>query len=73
MKFDIVSIFPDYFAPLQLSLVGKAIENGLIDVAVHDLRTWTHDRHRTVDDTPLRRWCRNGDETRTVGGRRWTS
>ncbi|WP_026926607.1 tRNA (guanosine(37)-N1)-methyltransferase TrmD [Granulicoccus phenolivorans] len=52
MKFDIVSIFPDYFAPLQLSLVGKAIENGLIDVAVHDLRTWTHDRHRTVDDTP---------------------
>lgn len=51
-RFDIVSIFPDYFAPLQLSLVGKALENGLIDVAVHDLRQWTHDRHRTVDDTP---------------------
>ncbi|HBX82846.1 MAG: tRNA (guanosine(37)-N1)-methyltransferase TrmD [Propionibacteriaceae bacterium] len=52
MRFDIVTIFPDYFAPLQLSLVGKAIQNGLISVGVHDLRDWTHDRHRTVDDTP---------------------
>jgi tRNA (guanine37-N1)-methyltransferase len=49
---DIVTIFPDYFAPLELSLAGKARERGLIDVRVHDLRTWTHDRHRTVDDTP---------------------
>ncbi|NLT29788.1 MAG: tRNA (guanosine(37)-N1)-methyltransferase TrmD [Propionibacterium sp.] len=52
MRIDIVSIFVDYFAPLQLSLVGKAIDKGIIDVGVHDLRTWTHDRHRTVDDTP---------------------
>ncbi|HMQ37993.1 MAG TPA: tRNA (guanosine(37)-N1)-methyltransferase TrmD, partial [Micropruina sp.] len=52
MKLDIVTIFPEYFAPLQLSLVGKAIQSGLVDVAVHDLRRWTHDRHRTVDDTP---------------------
>lgn len=52
MKLDIVTIFPEYFAPLQLSLVGKAIHAGLVDVAVHDLRRWTHDRHRTVDDTP---------------------
>jgi tRNA (guanine37-N1)-methyltransferase len=49
---DVVTIFPDYFAPLELSLAGRARERGLIDVRVHDLRSWTHDRHRTVDDTP---------------------
>lgn len=52
MRIDIISIFPDYFAPLQLSLIGKAIADGLLGVGVHDLRDWTHDRHRTVDDTP---------------------
>ena len=52
MRIDVISIFPDYFAPLQLSLVGKAITSGLVDARVHDLRDWTHDRHRTVDDTP---------------------
>lgn len=52
LRLDVVSIFPDYFAPLSLSLVGKAIDSGLIEVGVHDLRRWTHDRHRTVDDTP---------------------
>ncbi len=52
MRIDIVSIFPDYLAPLELSLPGKARAKGLLDVAVHDLREWTHDRHRTVDDTP---------------------
>ena len=52
MRIDLVSIFPDYFAPLRLSLVGKAIETGIVDLGVHDLRSWTHDRHRTVDDTP---------------------
>ncbi|SDR98743.1 tRNA (guanosine(37)-N1)-methyltransferase TrmD [Microlunatus soli] len=52
MKIDVVSIFPEYLQPLNLSLVGKAIENGIVDLGVHDLRQWTHDRHRTVDDTP---------------------
>ncbi len=52
MRLDFISIFPDYFAPLTLSLPGKAAREGLVDVAVHDLRAWTHDRHRTVDDTP---------------------
>ena len=52
MRIDLVSIFPDYFAPLQLSLVGKAISAGLVSLGVHDLRDFTHDRHRTVDDTP---------------------
>ena len=52
MRVDIVTIFPAYFAPLELSLIGKARERGLIDVRLHDLRDFTHDPHRTVDDTP---------------------
>jgi tRNA (guanine37-N1)-methyltransferase len=52
MKIDIISIFVEYIQPLRLSLVGKAIESGIVNVGVHDLRSWTADRHRTVDDTP---------------------
>lgn len=52
MRVDIISIFPDYFAPLDLSLIGKARTTGILDLTVHDLRTWTSDVHRTVDDTP---------------------
>ncbi len=53
MRIDVVTIFPGYLAPLDLSLVGRAREAGLLDVRVHDLRAWATDRHRTVDDTPL--------------------
>jgi tRNA (guanine37-N1)-methyltransferase len=52
LRVDIVSIFPEYFTPLDLSLIGRARAAGRLDVAVHDLRTWTSDVHRTVDDTP---------------------
>lgn len=52
MRLDVVTIFPEYLAPLDLSLIGKARRDGLLDLRVHDLRTFTHDRHRTVDDTP---------------------
>ncbi len=52
MRVDVVTIFPDYLAPLSLSLVGRARAAGLLDVRVHDLRGWTSDRHRSVDDTP---------------------
>jgi len=52
MRIDIVTIFPDYLEPLRLSLVGKSIDAGVIDLRVHDLRAFTHDRHNTVDDTP---------------------
>jgi tRNA (guanine37-N1)-methyltransferase len=52
MRIDVVTIFPDYLTPLSLSLIGKAREQGLLDIAVHDLREHAHDRHRTVDDTP---------------------
>ena len=52
MQVDVVTIFPDYLAPLRLSLVGKAIERGDVDLRVHDLRDATEDVHRTVDDSP---------------------
>jgi len=52
LRVDVVSIFPGYLAALELSLPGRARERGLLDLTVHDLRQWTHDRHRTVDDTP---------------------
>ena len=52
MKIDAVTIFPEYFAPAQLSLLGKAQSKGLVDIQVHDLRSATQDNHNTVDDTP---------------------
>jgi len=52
VRIDVLTIFPDYLRPLELSLPGKARESGLLEVTVHDLRDWTHDRHRTVDDSP---------------------
>jgi len=52
VRCDIISIFPEYLEPLKLSLPGQAQRKGLLDVAVHDLRDFAHDRHRTVDDTP---------------------
>src|SRR5256886_166267 len=52
MKIDVVTIFPEYLSPLDLSLIGKARGAGLVEVAVHGLRRWTSDVHRTVDDTP---------------------
>lgn len=52
MRLDVITIFPDYLTPLDLSLIGRARREGLIDLRVHDLREHAHDRHRTVDDTP---------------------
>ena len=53
MRIDIITIFPEYFGPLGVSLIGKAAQRGDIVFGVHDLRTWAHDPHRTVDDTPF--------------------
>jgi tRNA (guanine37-N1)-methyltransferase len=53
VRIDVVTIFPDYLDPLRLSLVGRAQAVDLLDLRVHDLRSWTSDRHRTVDDSPL--------------------
>ncbi len=52
MKIDAITIFPEYLAPLTLSLLGKAQEKGLVDISVHDLRSQAKDNHNTVDDTP---------------------
>ncbi len=52
VRIDIVTIFPEFFGVLDVSLLGKARERGLIDMRVHDLRDFTHDKHRSVDDTP---------------------
>ncbi|MGY1649933.1 tRNA (guanosine(37)-N1)-methyltransferase TrmD [Geodermatophilus sp. SYSU D01119] len=51
-RVDVVTIFPEYLAPLRQSLLGKAADRGLVSVGVHDLRQWTDDVHRTVDDAP---------------------
>jgi tRNA (guanine37-N1)-methyltransferase len=78
-RVDVVTIFPEYLAPLRMSLLGKAAERGLVDVAVHDLRQWTDDVHRTVDDAPYgggpgmvmrpEPWGRALDAVRTPGTR----
>jgi tRNA (guanine37-N1)-methyltransferase len=52
VRIDIVTIFPEFFSVLDVSLLGKARQTGLLELGVHDLRDFTHDRHRTVDDTP---------------------
>jgi tRNA (guanine37-N1)-methyltransferase len=52
VRIDVVTIFPRYLDPLRESLPGKAIESGRLELGVHDLRTWTHDVHRSVDDSP---------------------
>ena len=53
MHLDVITVFPEYLAPLQLALIGRAADRGIVDVAVHDLRGWTHDVHKSVDDTPF--------------------
>jgi tRNA (guanine37-N1)-methyltransferase len=52
VQIDVITIFPEYLAPLRQSLLGKAAERGLVRIGVHDLRQWTDDVHRTVDDSP---------------------
>lgn len=53
MRIDVITIFPEYLEPLRAALLGKAIDNGLVEVGVHNLRDWTHDVHHKVDDTPF--------------------
>jgi tRNA (guanine37-N1)-methyltransferase len=53
VRIDIITIFPEYFGPLRVSLIGKAADRGDISFGIHDLRAWTHDIHHTVDDTPF--------------------
>jgi len=53
LRLDVVTVFPDYLAPLRLALLGRAVDRGILTVGIHDLRDWTHDVHKTVDDTPF--------------------
>src|SRR5260370_6655636 len=53
VRIDIITIFPEYFAPLGVSLIGKAAQRGDIEFGVHDLRAWAHDAHHSVDDAPF--------------------
>lgn len=52
MKIEVISVFPEYLEPLNISLIGKAITDGVIDLTIHDLRDYTNDKHKTVDDSP---------------------
>ncbi|MGU3433531.1 tRNA (guanosine(37)-N1)-methyltransferase TrmD [Actinomycetes bacterium M1A6_2h] len=52
MRIDVVTIFPEYLEPMRTALLGKAIDKGLLSLEVHDLRSWTHDVHKAVDDSP---------------------
>lgn len=52
MRIDVITIFPEYLAPLRQALLGKAVDKGLLEFGVHDLRDWTHDVHKAVDDSP---------------------
>jgi len=53
LRFSIFTLFPDMFdGPFGESIIRRAIEAGLVEIAIHDIRTWTHDRHRTADDRP---------------------
>ncbi|MBM7414965.1 tRNA (guanine37-N1)-methyltransferase [Rhodococcus sp. PvP016] len=52
MRIDVVTIFPEYLEPMRTALLGKAVQNGLVTLGVHDLRNWTHDVHKAVDDSP---------------------
>ena len=67
MRIDIITIFPEYFGPLRVSLIGKAADRGDITFGVHDLRSWTYDVHHSVDDTAVRRWSGDGHEARALG------
>ncbi|GAA4027472.1 tRNA (guanosine(37)-N1)-methyltransferase TrmD [Allokutzneria multivorans] len=53
MRVDVITIFPDYLSPLREALLGKAIDKGLLELGVHDLRKWTYDVHKAVDDSPF--------------------
>ncbi len=67
MRIDIITIFPEYFSPLSVSLLGKAASRGTIQLQIHDLRRWAHDVHRTVDDAPFRRRAGDGHGAAAVG------
>ena len=69
MRFDVITIFPEFFDVLDISLLGKARSNGIVEYSIHDLRGFTHDKHRAVDDTPVNRLFILVTKTSGVSGR----
>ena len=64
MKFDVLTLFPEMFNCLNESILGRAIEKDLININLINIRDFSKDKHKKVDDTPYRWWCRNGYEAR---------
>lgn len=64
MRFDVLTLFPEMFESLRQSIIGKAEEKKLIDINLINIRDFSKDKHKKVDDTPYRWWCRNGYSTR---------
>lgn len=65
MKYDVLTIFPEMFSSLENSIIGRAKQKNLISFKATDIRSFSENKHKKVDDTPYRWWCRNGDDTRT--------
>ena len=61
MKIDILTLFPEMFSSLKESIIGRAQENNLIEINLINIRDFSKDKHKKVDDTPYRRWSRNGN------------
>ena len=64
MKIDILTLFPEMFSSLKESIIGRAIENNLVEINLINIRDFSKDKHKKVDDTPYRWWSRNGNEGR---------
>ncbi len=64
MKFDVLTLFPEMFDAMKQSILGKAQEKKLIDINLINIRDFSKDKHKKVDDTPYRWWCRNDNKTR---------
>ena len=64
MKIDILTLFPEMFDILRTSIIGKAVENGIININTINIRDFSESKHKKVDDTPYRWWSRNGYKTR---------
>ena len=61
MKFDVLTLFPEMFEPIKQSILGKEIEKELININLVNIRDFSKDKHKKVDDTPYGRWSRNGN------------
>lgn len=64
MKIDILTLFPEMFEPIKQSIIGKAVKKNLININLINIRDFSKEKHKKVDDTPYRWWSRNGYKTR---------